>query len=592
MPDVLAVRGTVFYGSRDGYVSDVGLGSDKINDRDRAGGRLQLMYTPNDRFDVRVIADYAEINEICCAALTRQGNVTAFGRTDAQGGPIFGSDALLLQLGGTVFSGDQFEDYTMALNNLPESSNNDSGLSVELNYDFETFTLTSVSAYRQFDSFDFIDGDFSDVPIFTDTNVSEQDSFSQELRITGDWGDRATYVAGVYYFTQDLSNNSTLRLGPAGSPFLSADPQLAQLIAGINAVSAGSGGALPPAADAFPTGGFATDDMQQEQDSIALFIQSDFELTEALVLTAGLRYTDEEKTLDGTFLNSPLGPAPDLRPTGAILTNLFLASNGQPFDPSAFAPLYVPGWGLYTQPALAPQGDVNETLSDDQVTGTIKLSWFASENAMFYASFGTGFKSGGTNTDRIDPAFDQVFGPETSDAFEVGMKGDFPEQNLRLNIALHNTQVSDLQTVAFAGNGFNLQNAGNADTYGAEIEAWWSPTATLNVQADRVPDNNEHGLFLAATQDFRVTDTIGAYVRGEYWYRSDTMTDGNNDPLKKRDAFDNINLRVGFLFDSIDAELTIWGRNVTDERFYETVFDVPLQDGKLNAYPPPLTRRA
>ncbi len=98
--DVLALRITGFSGQRDGYVSDLNLGDDVINDRDRAGGRLQVLFTPNDQLDIRLIADYAEINETCCAALTRQDNITAFGRTDGMGGPVFGSDALLLGLGG------------------------------------------------------------------------------------------------------------------------------------------------------------------------------------------------------------------------------------------------------------------------------------------------------------------------------------------------------------------------------------------------------------------------------------------------------------------------------------------------------------
>ncbi|MDZ7768881.1 MAG: TonB-dependent receptor plug domain-containing protein [Woeseiaceae bacterium] len=76
--DVLALRVTGFSGQRDGYVSDLNLGDDVINDRDRAGGRLQVLFTPNDQLDIRLIADYAEINEICCAALTRQDNITAF----------------------------------------------------------------------------------------------------------------------------------------------------------------------------------------------------------------------------------------------------------------------------------------------------------------------------------------------------------------------------------------------------------------------------------------------------------------------------------------------------------------------------------
>jgi iron complex outermembrane receptor protein len=63
------------------------------------------------------------------------------------------------------------------------------------------------------------------------------------------------------------------------------------------------------------------------------------------------------------------------------------------------------------------------------------------------------------------------------------------------------------------------------------------------------------------------------------------MTDGNNDPLKFRDSYSVWNLRTGINFESTDTLLTLWARNLTDEDSYETVFDVPLQSGKLNAYP-------
>ena len=637
VPDVLAMRATVFTGQRDGFVSDVNLGSDEINDRERGGGRLQFHFTPNDELDIRVIADYSEINETCCATLTRQDNIVAFGRTDPMGNPVFGTDALLLALGGTVFTGEQFGDYNVALNRLPHSSNNEWGTSIELNYDFESVTLTSITGYREFTTFDQIDADFSNVDILADTNSAEQDAFSQELRLTGNLGDRANYVAGLYYFSQDLRNVSTLDMGAATNPFLTANPQLAQAIAAINLFSP----PFPPVATAFPANAFATDDMRQEHESVAIFAQADFELSDDWLLTAGLRYTDEEKELVGNFLNSPLGPPPNLTEIG---TTLALIQMGllDPFDPnntpilvSAFSPTWTPGWGLYTQPALAPQAPLRETLEDDQVTGTLKLSWFANDTTMLYASFGTGYKSGGTNTDRINPIFSQVFGPETSESFEIGMKADFPDQNMRLNVALHNTQVEDLQANAFTGNGFNLQNAGNADTYGGEIEFWWSPNEAFDLQAyfvhttadfeqfengtcwratpfhtgipdpgfdsssgpfdptssvcdrsgDRIPSNPENTFFVAGTYNFNVGGATSGYVRGEYQYMSDTMTDGNNEPLKLRPSFDFVHLKAGLYFDNIDAELSVWGRNLTDEQFYETVFDVPVQDGKLNAYP-------
>lgn len=625
--DVLAMRATFFSAKQDGYIEDVNFGKDVLNDRNRLGGRVQFYWTPTDNFDMRVIADYAEINEICCGTITRLSNITAIGRTDPlTGGPVFGSDALLTAFGGTIISGDRFDDYVTALNFLPVSSNNDAGLSIEMNLDRENYTLTSITAVRDFSSFDHIDADFSNVSILDDTNDAEQSSFSQEFRFTRPLGDRGNIVAGVYYFSQDLDNNSQLDLGTFTSAFLTADPQLAALINGINAVSAATGGALPLAADAFPSNSYALDSMKQEHESFALFAQADFDLSEDFILTAGIRYTDEEKKIDGRFTNSPLGPAPDF---AAIPVNLFLASTGMPFDPSVFAPIYAPGWGLYTIPSLAPRPDVQETLKDDQVTGTLKLTWFPSDSTMVYASYGTGYKSGGTNTDRIATIFPPIFNAETSESAEIGLKADFDAQNVRLNVAVHNTQFEDLQSNAFAGAGFNLQNAGKADTYGAEIEVWWKPAQSTDIQAafvhniadyddfelgtcwvatpfhfgtpdpgqvnpalpvcdrsgGRVPSNPENTAFLAVRQEFQVADSTAAYIRGEFSYQSDTMTDGNNEPLKLRDSFTNVNLRVGFLFDEHDAELTFWTRNLTDERFYETVFDVPVQAGKLNAYP-------
>ena len=248
---------------------------------------------------------------------------------------------------------------------------------------------------------------------------------------------------------------------------------------------------------------------------------------------------------------------------------------------------------------------------------------------MLYASYATGFKSGGTNTDRIDPIFPVVFGAETSEAAEIGAKIDFDDQNLRLNFAAHVTTIDDLQANSFTGAGFNLQNAGSAETYGAELELWWKPAQGTDIQlalvhnvadfdefllgtcwvatpfhfnipdpgqndpnlpvcdrsGDRVPSNPEQTAFLMGRHEWSIGADTSMYVRGEISYQSDTMTDGNNEPLKLRPSFTMYNLRVGFLLDAWNSELTLWGRNITDERFYETVFDVPIQDGKLNAYP-------
>jgi outer membrane receptor protein involved in Fe transport len=92
-------------------------------------------------------------------------------------------------------------------------------------------------------------------------------------------------------------------------------------------------------------------------------------------------------------------------------------------------------------------------------------------------------------------------------------------------------------------------------------------------------------MFVAMNLDFQLGSNAVLFIRPEINYFSDTMTDGNNDPLKLRDSYQIYNLRVGLAIESWDADLTLWGRNLGDEAAYETVFDVPLQAGKLNAYP-------
>ena len=101
----------------------------------------------------------------------------------------------------------------------------------------------------------------------------------------------------------------------------------------------------------------------------------------------------------------------------------------------------------------------------------------------------------------------------------------------------------------------------------------------------RVPSNPEHSFYLGIDRYFELSSTTDLFAKLEYIHYSDTMTDGNNDPLKLRPSFDFVNLHAGMDFDAWNATLGIWVRNLTDERFYETVFDVPIQDGKQNAYP-------
>jgi outer membrane receptor protein involved in Fe transport len=732
-----AMRLTLSSTQRDGYVSDISFGEEVLNDRDRYGMRLQLYSTPSDRLDIRIIADYAEIDEVCCVAVSRVDGIFAKDFVDPVGNPntfglVLGPDAWSYMLGGTIFtsmqdsdslangmtwadgqlllagvaaslslpggtfvSGIPFDEYLVAVNELPRSTAEDAGLSVELNYDLNNGAqLTSITGYRSFDTFDSIDADFTNVPALQRINVAQQSSLSQELRIAKNFDNGGNFVAGVYYFTQDLDNQKETNGGPALGGFVGLNEQLLILGAGLVDLASGldaalGDGTIQPAGVSFPStvlgdssDSFSTDTMVQEHDSWAVFGQFDIPLGDKFIVTLGARYTEEDKTMLGSFSQGAQGPPIDLDALALVGCQLdvavgglgipqlddacnglrFLESQGvvfplspsapislvplDPLDPTdpaniaAFilAPFAFDGWGTYRFDPLAPRGDLNESLKDDQLTGTAKLTWRPTDTTMFYASYGTGYKSGGTNTDRIDTAFNPVFQAETSESIEIGAKLDFPAANIRLNIAIYDTQVDDLQANSFTGTGFNLQNAGKADTSGGEIEFWWYPSDTFTIQAfyarskadfesfedgtcwdaftfhtgtddpglqppdptappsllpsercrrtgDRIAYNPEDRFFLGLTKDFRLGGSTTLFVRGEYSYASDLFTDGDIDPLTLQDSLSLYNLRLGLRFENADAELALWGRNLSDDRYYAGSFDPPIQDGRMNSYP-------
>jgi outer membrane receptor protein involved in Fe transport len=574
--DTLAVRLSGFDMERDGTVDVVGnviQEKEAINDRDRWGLRFQALYMPNDDLTIRFIGDHSEIDETCCAVGTWQNNFYARNPPPPEKP---GTDLTIRDdLGGTVLDGDDFYDYRVSSSFKPESENEDKGVSLQADWQTDYFLVTSISAYREHDSFDNIDADFYDSDALTRDNDLRQEQFSQELRISGDaFEDRVSYVGGLYYFHQELDSETNTVLG-----------EDAYVVA-----SAFLGTPIPPAF--LPADSYSRNVADQDHDSYAVFGQADYRLTEQLVLTAGLRWTNEDKDMQETFTENP-DPAP-------------------------------PGFIGLTE--LAPRPDVDENFDESKVTGTLKLSWFMNDQTMFYASYGTGYKAGGINTDRIPESADTVFDPEESEAFEVGMKAEFPEQALRVNIALHKTDTDDLQTISFQGAGFVLDNAGTAETYGGEMDLMWLPTDTTTVtlgyaynnaeyadfengpcwvgtpwqtsqpdpgenddgscdrSGDMVSGNPENVVALTANQQFSLTDRLDGYVHAEYIWTDERMTDVNNDPEKLDDSFDVVNLRAGLVYVPWETTLTVWGRNVFDEDSTSTIADAVAQPGRFIAY--------
>ena len=680
--DKFAFRGTFFSSNRDGYVDNyvydlsapsLSIQENVINDRDRWGVRAQLGYDNGDDLTMRVIADYSKIDEKCCAGTSRVDGLLAHDVLNATGVGVPGPDFLRMALGTIVFTdfpypsvlptapvlgadtplppnvitGVSWDDYITSENFIPVSKNKDRGLSVEINKDFYSVKLTSVTAYRKFDTFDFIDADFTDTSIAERTNDADQHSISQELRLAGTFGDSSNWVVGGYYFAQKIRNNTRTVGGTQLQAFADlgqsalGQPTLSELTDAVTAISLATGGLIPQGAAAFPAGAFANDNVKQKHHGYAAFGQVDWAVTDEITLTLGARYTDETKDIDAIYTQTNPGTAvPDLTGIG---TAIFLfqqwAGGGMVGPPPDLTPLLAvaqpnEGWAAWTLAPFSPRPNVSETLKDDQITGTAKVTWYPNETMMLYASYGRGFKSGGTNTDRIWFFLPQLFDAEKSDSYEIGFKSDLTN-NLRITAAIYQTDFDDFQANTFTGTGFYLQNAGDLRVKGAELEFVWNPFANTSVagyyahndgeyktflegvcwdatpfhtgvddpgrlpappgvdpnevpcdrSGDDLPYNPEDRFNLSFTQNFPMENS-NLFVRAEYSWMSDQTTDGDNDPLTRQDSFGILNLRVGVDIDDWNSTITLWGRNVTDERYYLGSFDPPLLDfGRMNSYP-------
>ncbi len=608
-----AIRLSGSSSQRDGYIDNITTGTD-TNDRDRYSIRGQLLMTNGDNLTLRLIADYSEIDEVCCAASNifdgpgdNAANFIAAGGSLPPTGKLPGASfALPLDViagltgltGAPVVLSNRYDDDVVATNRDPFSKIEETGFSAEVTWDInDDITFTSITAYRSYEREGDVDADFNATDVLSRSGgFTEQDTITQEFRIDGVWRD-ITYATGIYYFDQELDNDTYLTLGTAanisltgGLPtfaLINVDPGLCPFIEASTGITQAV--CLGPA---FPAGEGSINLSTQEQTSWAVFAQADWKLTEDTILTLGLRYLDEEKDMNVEFLET-------------IFTPIF----------GAFTPLS----------PFVPNVD-NITFEDDAVTGTIKLTHFWTNDIMTYASYGRGYKSGGTNIDRISPATGAplLFDPETSESYELGMKGDFMKNRLRVNMALYKTEFEDFQANTFVGTGFVLQNAGEIESNGFEVDV----TAVLNsyftlaggaayVDAEydsfvggacirtpfgKEPDANDarfpavcdaSGNTVGSTPEWTYyTSLIGSYDlssgvlygRLDVSHKDDMLIGNDNDLNKEADAYTLANLHIGYSFAEGKYDVSVWAKNITDEDYRVSAFNSVLREGSLSAY--------
>lgn len=405
--------------------------------------------------------------------------------------------------------------------------------------------IKSITSFRKLNWDDALDLDGSPLPLAHTARNSDYDSFSQELQLVGETG-ALNYVLGAYYFEDDGFTNNPQTFFGGASVFDSRY-------------------------------GFTT-------EAIAAYGQVDFAVTDALTVSGGLRYTEEDKTIDRA--------------------NIGLVLNGMPLN--------LP---------LVPEGTTASGKFDD-LSPQVSVSYKIGDNANFYAKYSNGFKSGGFNGEAGSVAETiRPYRPEEVDSFEIGAKTRFWDNRAQVNLTAFFNTHKDMQLSVFTAEGAaasDIRNAGKAQINGFEIETLFQLSDNFTLRANYghlSPDYDEFIEFGRDVADERAfphaprntasggfdwdmarTDWGVVTLNGDMNYSDQYFTfPFSTVPSDPQTAF-NSRAESRLLLDgrlalsqipiaAQDVELALWVKNLTNEEYLTNFIDFgPGFGGLTNGY--------
>ena len=296
-------------------------------------------------------------------------------------------------------------------------------LGMTLTWSFDNFDLSSLTNVTTYDIADNFDGDLTPNERTSIKNTEEYDQFYQEVRLVSTGEGAFDWIVGGMYFSGEMD-----------------------FFQGFDATFAG--------------GVRRNEFARSETDSVAIFGQVDVPLGDSFVLTAGARYTDEERSGAKSQIAGPL------------YTNIpnTIDNIG---DPSGCGP----GFRACTNGDGTPiRGDINDSGGSYNLT----LQWNLSDRSMLYVTNSTGFKSGGFDLRGAGNPARFIFGEEETTNYELGGKHTFADGTFLFNWTLFQTEVDGLQ-VSSNDPVLIQQVVSQADVTnsGLEYELIWAATDAL-----------------------------------------------------------------------------------------------------------------
>ena len=509
-----------------------------LEDDDTKSARGQLLFTPSDTVDILLGFDYTDIDNSGSNRFLTNFNVE----------PIF----------PPIYTDPQKAEIA-SFGNDPRKSNHDKkqfsekemyGFLGRVDVDFDWGVLTSITAYRESES----DWFQALVPVLSniaggqglfevnDGASQEADQLSQEFRLTSE-SDNLKWVAGLYYFKENVER---------AERFVTYwDP-------------------ISPGVTSLTSPGDVTFLQDATTESYAAFGQFTWYMTEALGLTLGARYTEDDKEIDNTAVSN-IPPTP---------------------------------FGLYGIPLVAPPYSISADESWDETTMRASLDWNVTDDHMLYVTYSEGFKSGAFNGTQSSPIIAAApLQPELATNYEIGARTQWLDDRLRFNITYFELDYEDLQTWALIDFVLIANNA-EAEISGVEIDFAWAITDNFNVSGGygtldgeftkglndgndlpRTPDSS-----WSLTANYAIPLSSGAAIdlSGTASYTDEYHFEISNDLRGLEDDVTVLDASAKYTSANGDWDLTLWGKNLDDELYSVHHISGSL-GGATRIYAPPRT---
>jgi iron complex outermembrane receptor protein len=439
--------------------------------------------------------------------------------------------------------------------------------------------IKSITAYRKSRWLSGIDGDGSPVNMSAYSFDQKQWQFSQELQLVGSALDKKlNYAFGLYYFKEKGSLRDFVESGEG-----------IYVIDGPNWL---------------------------KTENYAVFGQVDFRPTETIGLTAGGRYTHENKEFEGgqqelNGLFYKLAGAPCSDAQGNIFPNAVLP-NGQTCrvaqnhpDPNNPLRLYPGGLNHLKFKNFSPK---------------LGIQFYPSDDLMIYGSWSKGYKTGGWTTRYSTPqVVVSSFDPEKATTYEIGFKSTLLERRLRINAAAFLTDYKAIQLNYQVGGSPTIANVGDGKIKGAELEVVALPIDRLTINfalgytdayytaldaavavvsgpnalqagalvGGPLPKSPKWKVNISPKLDIPLGDAGELTLLADYTYTSSMSNNVERTLVLNRPGVSMVNASVTYRDPADRFNVTIGGTNLTNERYIISGSAIPAFGALIGTYSRP-----